>query len=118
MGIFRFGQFSRSRSVGSVFLVVVLGFVTVAAGAERAGRRDADRDRDGWFDGPANQRISLQLTAMQSSKPGDFYVQVNEVRFPHSVSDAPDQDCDPTRASDPSPDTDGSRARAPATKIE
>ena len=76
---FGFGLLSRIYWARSICSLAILCCTQVAIGAEQR-----DTDRDGWFDGKANRRISLRLVGVESEKAGDFYLKIDEVQFPHT----------------------------------
>lgn len=63
-----------------LLIVLILGFALQSCGAWAA----ADADRDGWYDGKRNQRVTLTLAGLTSNKQGDYDVAVDGVRFPHT----------------------------------
>ncbi|MBN1912450.1 MAG: hypothetical protein JW818_22200 [Pirellulales bacterium] len=82
-------------------LVTILGLsiLAVAAGGCRPAEKEAaqqeielppqvqpvnDADGDGWLSDKANQRVTLRLVGLEPTRPGDYAVVVDEVRFPLS----------------------------------
>jgi len=64
----------------AVFLVGAASFAQgVASAADRA-----DADGDGWYSGRQNQRVSLTLVGLTSSREGDYGVMVGGGRFPYT----------------------------------
>jgi hypothetical protein len=63
-------------------VLCLLGFTWHPIAAWAASECDADGD--GWYTAAENQRITLTLVGLTSSKEGDYHVTVEDLQCPHS----------------------------------
>ena len=80
MSMFRYLRTCQSGLVWSAFFFSILFLSSVTFGADQV--TPGDKDGDGWATGPTNQRVSLQVVAIESTCDGKFFVTIDSLRFP------------------------------------